>query len=62
MEKFVSGRLQEAIDQVRDGKYLLDTALSMKHNIRLGFMPQYIIREEAIGLWGHLRVLNKNKE
>ncbi len=60
IEKFSSGDLEEALNQVTSAVEILDnSAFSASHNIHLGLVPLYIIREEAFGLMGHLRFLLK---
>lgn len=63
IEKFTIGDFKAAAEQVSRAQQLMDgSAFSVKHNIHLGLTPLYIVREEAIGLGGHLRALDKFKE
>lgn len=60
IDKFISGDLGGAMEQVASGLSILDgSAFSSSHNIHLGLVPLYIIREEALGLVGHLKYLQK---
>lgn len=62
IEKFTFGDFAAAYEQVQKGKELIDgAAFSVKHNIHMGLLPLYVLREEALGLSGHLRALEKAK-
>lgn len=60
IDKFTSGDIHGALEQVVSGQSIIDgSAFSSSHNIHLGLVPLYIIREEALGLVGHLKHLQR---
>jgi len=62
IDKFISGNFSAANEQVQKARDMIDgTAFSTRHNIHIGLLPLYIVREEALGLGGHLRALEKAK-
>lgn len=62
VEKFVNGDFAAASEQVQNGIELIDnSAFSVGHNIHMGLLALHILREEAVGLRGHLKALEKSK-
>ena len=60
IEKFLSGNFEAAVEQAQTAIRIIDnSAFSVKHNIHLGLVPLYMIRESAIGLSGNIRALKK---